>query len=148
MSSETSAKPGTTIDRAALPTHTFEWGSIKWLVTPSTTPGARLTFGEVSIMPGRGHSRHNHEGAEEVLYFLSGVGEQVVDDGEPFKVQAGDAIFIPDGVFHSTLNTGWEPMRVIALYNPGGAELGLATLPDFVELPAGQNPGWSRASNA
>ena len=30
------------IDRDAIPTHSFDWGAIKWLVTPTTTPGARL----------------------------------------------------------------------------------------------------------
>jgi oxalate decarboxylase/phosphoglucose isomerase-like protein (cupin superfamily) len=134
-----------TIDRAAIPTHSFEWGAIKWLVTPSTTPGARLTFGEVSVMPGKGHSRHNHPGAEEILYILSGEGEQMVDDGAPFSIRAGDVLYIPAGVYHSTLNTGWEPMRLIALYNPGGSELALMELEDFRETPAGESLDWQRA---
>ena len=74
------------IDRAQQPTYTFAWGATKWLVTPSTTPGAKLTFGEVVLLPGKGHERHNHEGAEEVLYVLSGEGTQTVADGEPFAV--------------------------------------------------------------
>jgi oxalate decarboxylase/phosphoglucose isomerase-like protein (cupin superfamily) len=133
------------IDRTAIPTHSFEWGAIKWLVTPTTTPGARLTFGEVLVMPGKGHSRHNHPDAEEILYILSGEGEQMVGDGEPFTVRAGDVMYIPAGVFHATLNTGWEPMRLIALYNPGGSELGLMELEDFREDPAGTQLGWNRA---
>ncbi len=132
------------IDRQTQPTYTFSWGATKWLVTPSITPGARLTFGEVVLLPGKGHDRHNHEGAEEVLYVLSGEGMQTVNDGEPFPVRAGDAIYIPEGAFHSTVNTGWEPMRLIALYNPGGAELGLRTLPDFREIPAGEAPPLER----
>ncbi|MGH2604388.1 MAG: cupin domain-containing protein, partial [Dehalococcoidia bacterium] len=105
---------------------------------PSTTPGAKLTFGEVILLPGAGHDRHNHPDAEEVLYILSGAGEQMVNDGAPFPVRAGDAIYIPIGVYHSTVNTGWEPLRLIAIYNPGGAELGLAALADFREMPAGE----------
>ena len=133
-----------TIARGAQPPYTFSWGATKWLVTPSTTPGARLTFGEVVLLPGKGHDRHNHDGAEEILYVLSGEGMQTVSDGEPFPVRAGDAIYIPEGAFHSTVNTGWEPMRLIALYNPGGAELGLRTLPDFREVPAGEAPRLER----
>ena len=133
------------IDRGAIPTHSFDWGAIKWLVTPTTTPGARLTFGEVLVMPGKGHSRHNHPDAEEILYILSGEGEQMVGDGEPFAVRAGDVMYIPAGVYHATLNTGWEPMRLIALYNPGGSELGLMALEDFREDPAGTQLGWNRA---
>jgi oxalate decarboxylase/phosphoglucose isomerase-like protein (cupin superfamily) len=132
------------IDRAAIPTHSFDWGAIKWLVTPSTTPGAQLTFGEVLVMPGKGHSRHNHPDAEEILYILSGEGEQMVEDGEPFTIRAGDVLYIPAGVYHATLNTGWEPMRLIALYNPGGSELALKDLEDFREDVAGTTLGWRR----
>ena len=134
-----------TIDRAAMPTHSFDWGAIKWLVSPSTTPGAQLTFGEVLLLPGKGHSRHNHPGAEEILYILSGEGEQMVNDGEPFPVRAGDVLYIPAGVFHSTINTGWEPVRLIALYNPGGSELALAELTDYQQTPAGELLGMNRA---
>ena len=133
------------IDRGAIPTHTLDWGAMKWLVTPSTTPGARLTFGEVLLMPGKGHTRHNHPEAEEILYFLSGEGEQTYDDGAPFPVRAGDALYIPAGVHHSTINTGWEPMRLLALYNPGGSELALTELEGFREAPAGEVAGWVRA---
>jgi oxalate decarboxylase/phosphoglucose isomerase-like protein (cupin superfamily) len=132
------------IDRDALPTDTFDWGMMKWLVTPSTTPGAQLTFGEVIVLPGGGHSRHNHPDAEEILYFLSGEAEQMLDDGEPFRVRAGDVVYIPVGVYHSTINVGWEPMRVIAIYNPGGSELGLQGLPDFAQLPPNQPSTWTR----
>ena len=133
------------VDRNALPTQTFEWGSIKWLVSPDVTDGARLTFGEVVLLPGKGHDRHNHPESEEVLYVLSGEGEQMVADGAPFLVRAGDAIYVPTAVYHSTKNTGWEPMRLLAVYNPGGAERALAGLPDFREIPAGEAATWTRA---
>jgi len=131
------------IDPASITTYTFDWGVAKWFVTPSGND-AELTFGEVVVMPGGGHGRHNHADAEEILYILSGVGEQVLDDGAPFRIGEGDTIYIPEGVFHSTFNVGWEPLRVLALYNPGGAEKKLAGLPDFREAPAGVNPGWTR----
>jgi oxalate decarboxylase/phosphoglucose isomerase-like protein (cupin superfamily) len=133
------------VDPSSLPTQTFEWGSIKWLVSPASEEGAGITFGEVLLLPGKGHDRHNHPESEEILYVLSGEGEQMVDDGEPFPVGPGDTIYVPTAVFHSTRNTGWEPMRLLALYNPAGAELALAGLPDFREEPPGAVPGWSRA---
>ena len=133
------------IDPGTVPTQTFDWGAIKWFVTPTAINGAIMAFGEVVVMPGGGHDRHNHPDAEEILYFLSGEGQQMLDDGEPFAVAAGDTIYIPAGVYHSTRNTGWEPLRILALYNPGGPELALADLPDFKELPAGRAPRWSRA---
>lgn len=126
------------IDPKSIPTQSFDWGFIKWFVTPEATRGSDLTFGEVMLLPGKGHDRHNHPEAEEILYVLSGTGEQMLDDGEPFRVGPGDAIHVPRAVFHSTLNTGWEPLRLLALYNPGGAEKALRELPDFEELPPGE----------
>jgi oxalate decarboxylase/phosphoglucose isomerase-like protein (cupin superfamily) len=134
------------VDPNAVPTQTFDWGAIKWFVTPERTPGAGITFGEVVLLPGLGHERHNHPESEEILYVLSGEGMQMLDDGEPFPVKAGDTIYVPTALFHSTLNTGWTPLRLLALYNPGGPEKVLEGLPDFQEVPAGQLPKITRAS--
>ena len=62
---------------------------------PGPESGAKLTFGEVILLPGQGHVRHNHPTAEEILYVLSGTGEQMVDDKPPFAVHPGDTIYIP-----------------------------------------------------
>jgi oxalate decarboxylase/phosphoglucose isomerase-like protein (cupin superfamily) len=132
------------VDPNAIPTQTFDWGAIKWFVTPEVTEGAGVTFGEVVLQPGRGHDRHNHPESEEILYVLSGEGQQMLDDGEPFHVKPGDTIYVPTGVFHSTRNTGWEPMRLLAVYNPGGPEKVLEGLPDFREVAAGSVPDWTR----
>jgi oxalate decarboxylase/phosphoglucose isomerase-like protein (cupin superfamily) len=132
------------VDPHSVPTQTFDWGAIKWLISADTTAGAGLTFGEVVLLPGRGHDRHNHPTAEEILYVLSGEGDQMVSDQPPFKVKAGDTIYIPRAEYHSTLNTGWQTMRLLALYNPTGAEHALESLPDFSELAAGQRVNWTR----
>jgi oxalate decarboxylase/phosphoglucose isomerase-like protein (cupin superfamily) len=133
------------VDPNAIPTQTFDWGAIKWFVTPELTEGAGITFGEVVLQPGRGHDRHNHPESEEILYVLSGEGEQTLDDREPFAVKPGDTIYVPTGVFHSTMNTSWEPMRLLAFYNPGGPEKVLEGLPDFKQVAAGSMPDWTRS---
>ena len=132
------------VDPNSLPTQTFEWGSIKWLVSPGSETGAGLTLGEVVLLPGMGHDRHNHPESEEILYVLSGEGEQMLDDGDPFQVRPGDTIYVPTAMFHSTKNTGWQTMRLLAIYNPGGPEKALEGLPDFQEVPAGRAPTWTR----
>ena len=133
------------VDPNAIPTQTFDWGAIKWFVTPELTEGAGITFGEVVLQPGRGHDRHNHPESEEILYVLSGEGEQMLDDREPFAVKPGDTIYVPTGVFHSTMNMSWEPMRLLAFYNPGGPEKVLEGLPDFKQVAAGSIPDWTRS---
>ena len=47
------------VDPGALPTQTFEWGAIKWFVTPDGTEGSSLSFGEVVLLPVKEHERHN-----------------------------------------------------------------------------------------
>ena len=135
----------TAVDPSKLTTQTFDWGVIKWLVSPDLTHGANITFGQVVLLPGEGHTRHNHPESEEILYVLSGVGEQMVDDKPPFTVRAGDTIYIPTAIYHSTVNTGWEPLVLLAIYNPGGAERALSDLPDFRSHPAGEAPKLKRA---
>jgi oxalate decarboxylase/phosphoglucose isomerase-like protein (cupin superfamily) len=130
------------IDQGERPVQSLDWGVLKWLVSPDTTEGARLTFGEVLLLPGKGHERHNHPDAEEVLYVLSGEGRQMLDDGEErwFDVAPGDTIYVPQGMYHATINSGWQPIRLLAIYNPGGAERVLRDLPDFNE---GDGPDWT-----
>jgi oxalate decarboxylase/phosphoglucose isomerase-like protein (cupin superfamily) len=130
------------IDLKGKPVQSMDWGVIKWFVTPDDTPGAGVTFGEVVLLPGKGHERHNHPESEEILYVLSGEGDQMLDDGEEnwFPVTAGDTIYVPRAMFHATVNKGWQPMRLLALYNPGGPERVLRDLPDFRE---GDGPDWT-----
>ncbi len=122
----------------------FGWGSIKWLSEPRVTNAQRITAGLVILEPGKGHTRHNHPGVEEVLYVVSGTGEQMVEDqeGRPMRrtVTAGELVHIPPDVFHETINTGWEPMRILAVYSPPGPEALLRAMPDCVVVPAGDIP--------
>jgi oxalate decarboxylase/phosphoglucose isomerase-like protein (cupin superfamily) len=133
-----------TIKPANVPTHSFDWGLIKWFVTPDQNQGASLTFGEVILLPDQGHDRHNHPDAEEILYVLSGEGKQMIDDQDFFTIQTGDVIYIPKGIYHSTYNSSWEPLRLLAVYNPGGSEKALTQLPDFKEIEAGKVQTFTR----
>jgi oxalate decarboxylase/phosphoglucose isomerase-like protein (cupin superfamily) len=126
------------VDPATLPTLTFDWGLIKPLLAKDDTAVGSMSAIHVVVLPGLGHERHNHPEADEMLYILAGEGEQMLDDGEPFPVRAGHAIVIPKGVWHSTINTGWEPLTVLAIYAPAGPEEVFAELPGFREVPAGE----------
>jgi len=124
-------------------TRVFDWGTIKWLITPNLDGPVGLTTGEVIIYPGKGHDPHTHPGEEEVIYVVSGEGVQTVGDGtEPFPIREGDAFYIPKDTLHSTYNTTWRPLRLLVTYTPGGAETGLDGLPDARILPAGEVPTW------
>src|SRR5215216_7891878 len=137
--------PSKFVDPASLPTMTFDWGVIKPLVAAENTDGTEVSLMHVVLLPGKGHERHNHPDSDEILYILSGRGEQMVDDSQTFAVGPGEAVFIPKGAFHSTVNTGWEPLVLLALYAPAGAEETLKGLPDHRELAPGEVPRLARS---
>jgi oxalate decarboxylase/phosphoglucose isomerase-like protein (cupin superfamily) len=121
-------------------TLSFDWGNVKLLSSPSAAGGQTMTFGMVVLQPGKGHSRHNHPDADEILFIISGEGEQMLDDRPAVNIRPGAMIYIPRGVFHSTLNTGWEPLRFAVVYAPAGTEKVLRELPDVRVVPAGVIP--------
>jgi oxalate decarboxylase/phosphoglucose isomerase-like protein (cupin superfamily) len=133
--------PSKLVDPATLTTMTFDWGVIKPLVSGDSEAVSMM---HVILLPGKGHERHNHPNSDEILYILAGEGDQMVDDREPFPVRPGQTVFIPKGAFHSTLNTSYEPMVILAIYAPAGAEDVLTELPDYQEVPPGETPVLSR----
>ncbi|PZQ95646.1 MAG: cupin [Cereibacter sphaeroides] len=119
----------------------FDWGKLALTVGPSVNGAERFSGGLVTVEPGGGHARHNHPGAEEIILVISGTGEQMVEDeiGVPMTepVGPGCTIYVPEGRFHSTLNTGKERMTLFVVYSPAGPEQALRDLPDFRLLPPG-----------
>jgi oxalate decarboxylase/phosphoglucose isomerase-like protein (cupin superfamily) len=136
--------PSKLIDPAGLPTMSFDWGVIKPLVAADNTDAPAVSLMHVVLLPGQGHERHNHPDSDEILYVLSGRGEQMVDDAQTFHVGPGHTVFVPKGAFHSTVNTGWEPMAILAIYAPAGAEQALKGLPDYREIAPGAAPPMGR----
>ncbi|MCB1495124.1 MAG: cupin domain-containing protein [Bauldia sp.] len=120
----------------------FDWGRLALTVAPEVNGAARFSGGVVDLPPGQGHTRHNHPGAEEIIFVISGHGEQMVEDeaGTPItrEVGPGCTVYVPESRFHSTLNTGSEPMQLFVVYSPAGPELALRELPDFRIIPTGK----------
>ena len=125
-------------------TQVFEWGTLKWLAEPRVSNSQRFSQGVVMLLPGKGHTRHNHPDVEETLYVVSGRGRQMVEnaDGTPTyrDVAAGDMVHVPISAYHETINTGWEPLKIVATYAPHGPEAFLRSLPDVRILPPGELP--------
>ncbi|MDH6182215.1 oxalate decarboxylase/phosphoglucose isomerase-like protein (cupin superfamily) [Microbacteriaceae bacterium SG_E_30_P1] len=121
-------------------TRVLDWGTIKWLVSPETDPGTGMTMCEVIVYPGKGHAEHNHPDAEETIYVISGTGSQTVGGAGPFDIAPGDAVYVPLGEMHSTMNTGWAPLHILVTYNPAGAERAIDADPTVRILPPGEPP--------
>ncbi|WP_163263899.1 cupin domain-containing protein [Chelativorans alearense] len=121
-------------------TFAFDWGRLALTVGPEVNGAGRFSGGVVDLEKGQGHARHNHPGAEEIIFVIAGTGEQMVEDeeGNPVvhEVHPGCTVYVPESRYHSTLNTGDGPMRLFVVYAPAGPEQALRALPDFRLVPA------------
>ena len=128
----------TFVEEDDVETQVFDWGRLSWLSEPRVTPAEKFSAGVVVLEPGKGHDRHNHPGCEEILYVLAGKGLQVVEpEGEPLQREVGPGVLIhiPPDVYHSTVNTGDGPMRLLAIYAPPGPEAELRAMEGVVIEP-------------
>lgn len=119
----------------------FNWGQLALTVGPEVNGAQRFSGGVVDLPSGEGHARHNHPGAEEIIFVISGTGEQMIEDeqGNPVtrEVGPGCTIYIPESRFHATRNNGAGPMQLFVVYSPAGPERVLRDLPDFRLIPPG-----------
>lgn len=127
------------VDAEELETLQLDWGTLKWLSTPDVTGAEQFSTGVVVIEPGEGHLRHTHPDSEEVIYFLEGRGVQTIADEER-EVSAGDTVYIPAGVEHSTENTSWDPLRFLLMYAPPGPEEKIRAMDETSIIPPGEPP--------
>lgn len=127
---------------AEVNTFQFAWGRLALTVAPEVNGSERLSGGVVDLGTGQGHARHNHPGAEEIIFVIAGNGEQMVEDENGVavvrQVGPGCTVYVPESRFHWTTNTGDAPMQLFVVYSPSGPELALRELPDFQLVPPAQ----------
>ena len=107
-----------------------------------------FSVGNVTLEPNGGQVPWHNQDQEEVYIIVEGTGEMCLG-AERQTVTAGQAIYIPSGVFHQLTNVGSTPLRMIYCYGPAGdvahwrQELA-GTLPkagvEAPPLPAGAQP--------
>lgn len=123
-------------------TQEHPWGILQWLSEPRVTGTPNMATGYIVVEPGQGHGRHNHEGCEEILYILEGRAVQTIDlpDGQVKKeMAAGELVYVPADVFHSTINTGEGRLVFLAVYQYAGPEAALRADPQCKVLPPKNN---------
>ncbi len=120
----------------------FDWGKLSLTVAPEVNGANRFSGGVVDLPSGEGHARHNHPGAEEIIFVISGEGEQMVEDenGNPITHEgrawlhglcSGKPLPFDEKYWRAS------PMQLFVVYSPAGPELALRELPDFRLLPPG-----------
>ncbi|MEH1013505.1 cupin domain-containing protein [Micromonospora sp. CPCC 206060] len=71
----------------------------------------------MTIPPGGEIGEEVHEGTDQILTFVSGVGEARVA-GEKKPVAQGDLVVVPAGTRHNFVNTGPNPLVLYTVYGP------------------------------
>ncbi len=84
----------------------------RMLVTTGRVEGNSASLGTSVFTPGTVLGDVRHE-TEEVAYVVSGSGELRLDDGASVPFAAGDALFIPAGVWHAVANTGTDDVVMV-----------------------------------
>jgi mannose-6-phosphate isomerase-like protein (cupin superfamily) len=76
-------------------------------------------MGNVTLDPNGGQVPWHNQKQEEIYFIVEGIGEMCLGH-ERQTVTAGQAVFIPSGVFHQLTNIGDKPLRMIYCYGPAG----------------------------
>jgi len=96
----------------------FDWGYIDWIYDSDMINSPNnLHVGISSILPGKRQKEHVHYGDEQVLYVLSGMGEQIIDKKSSTK-KRGSYYYIPAGSVHETINSGTESIIELIISVP------------------------------
>jgi mannose-6-phosphate isomerase-like protein (cupin superfamily) len=85
--------------------------------------GPNMQIVVMTIQPGESIGAETHPDNDQMLFFVDGEGEAVLD-GESSTVSAGDLVFVRAGVHHDFINTGDQPLRIATAYAPPEHEPG------------------------
>jgi quercetin dioxygenase-like cupin family protein len=79
----------------------------------SSKEGPNFALRRFKMLQGGGMPRHTNT-VEHEQYVLRGRATITIGD-ETYQVEAGDVVFIPEGVIHSYQNTGSEPFEFLCI---------------------------------
>jgi mannose-6-phosphate isomerase-like protein (cupin superfamily) len=71
----------------------------------------------MTIPPGGEIGEEVHPDTDQILTFVSGIGEATVS-GQSRKVAAGDLVVVPAGRKHNFVNVGPNPLVLYTVYGP------------------------------
>jgi len=123
----------------------FNWDDLPPLTSPRRKLGLHgVALGLINLPAGQGYTfTHHHREQEEVYIVLSGRGELLVD-GEPVPLEAGDIVRVDPASRRALNNPGDKPLRIVCA---GGVPVGYPKqpnsryliddgVPDYDDIPA------------
>lgn len=85
----------------------------------SPIQASHFALGNVTLEPNGGQVPWHNQEQEEIYLVVEGTCEMCLGE-ERRTLQAGQAVYIPSGVFHQLTNIGSTPARMIYCYGPAG----------------------------
>ncbi|OPL08870.1 MAG: hypothetical protein AVO33_08105 [delta proteobacterium ML8_F1] len=101
----------------SFPQQEFDWGTIEWIYEPQDNPYNVMHIGIIKMAPGKRQNKHVHYSDEQLLYVLSGRGQQVMND-ELQDLGPGMIFHMNPGDMHETINNGDEDLVELLISIP------------------------------
>jgi len=95
---------------------------LKNVVNRDDTGARKIILLSSEFPPGKVHLLHRHPNAEQIMYVLEG-SCLALSEGEPVRLNKGDAVFIAQGEWHGVRNDTDRPAVTLVMYaGAGGLE--------------------------
>jgi quercetin dioxygenase-like cupin family protein len=105
------------------------------VINKADTGARRIILLSAELPPGKVHLLHRHPNAEQIMYVLEG-SCLALSEGEPVRLNEGDAVFIAQGEWHGVRNDTDQPAVTLVIYAGAGTleEAGYEEHPQQFEL--------------
>ena len=108
---------------------------VRNVINRDDTGARKIILLSSELPPGKVHLLHRHPNAEQIMYVLEG-SCLALSEGEPARLNQGDAVFIAQGEWHGVRNDTDRPAVTLVIYAGAGTleEAGYEEHPQQIDL--------------
>ena len=92
---------------------------VRNVINRDDTGARKIILLSSELPPGKVHLLHRHPNAEQIMYVLEG-SCLALSEGEPVRLNEGDAVFIAQGEWHGVRNDTDQPAVTLVIYAGAG----------------------------
>jgi quercetin dioxygenase-like cupin family protein len=92
---------------------------VRNVINKDDTGARRTILLSSELPPGKVHLLHRHPDAEQIMYVLEG-SCLALSEGEPVRLNQGDAMFITQGEWHRVRNDTDQAASTLVIYAGAG----------------------------
>ena len=93
---------------------------VRKVINKVDTGARRIILLSAELPPGKVHLLHRHPNAEQIMYVLEGSCLSL-SEGEPVRLNEGDAVFIAQREWHGVRNDTDQPAVTLVIYAGAGS---------------------------